>query len=285
MKIIYKIIIALIICISLPIKTNAETTDININSEQEFEFRNDGQNKHKIVLKEGENITIVVQAKLTNGSLDINLTSSEFEYQSQKYSVSGDNILMTDIYVPFSGEYTINISGNTIGKYSLAVYGGWSNLDEKDENRPFNSTIETAKYLRDGSYSISEYGKDYYRFIANEGEIVNINALVNKSEGDINFRIIAPDGWEIAELKKENGRYNISQGELAKISYKVPYTGVYYLSIKGDGEVNISCEGIQELKDSDSDKVFDDVEIRLGSDINNKDTNNNGISDYEEKRR
>ena len=282
MKIIYKIIIALIICISLPIKTNAETTDININSEQEFEFRNDGQNKHKIVLKEGENITIVVQAKLTNGSLDINLTSSEFEYQSQKYSVSGDNILMTDIYVPFSGEYTINISGNTIGKYSLAVYGGWSNLDEKDENRPFNSTIETAKYLRDGSYSISEYGKDYYRFIANEGEIVNINALVNKSEGDINFRIIAPDGWEIAELKKENGRYNISQGELAKISYKVPYTGVYYLSIKGDGEVNISCEGIQELKDSDSDKVFDDVEIRLGSDINNKDTNNNGISDYEE---
>lgn len=284
MKFIYKIIIALIICISLPIKTNAEIKDITINSEQEFEFRNDGENKHKIVLKEGEMITIVVKAKLTNGSLDINLTSSEFEYQSKKYSVSGDNVLMTDIYVPFSGEYTINISGNTIGKYSLAVYGGWSNLDEKDENRPFNSTLETAKYLSDGSYSISEYGKDYYRFIANEGEIVNINALVNKSEGYINFTIIAPDGKEIAELKKESGGYqsNISQGELAKISYKVPYTGVYYLSIKGDGEVNISCEGIQELKDSDSDKVFDDVEIRLGSDINNEDTNNNGISDYEE---
>ena len=282
MKIIYKIIIALIICISLPIKTNAEIKDIILNSEQEFEFRNDGENKHKIVLKEGEMITIVVKAKLTNGSLDINLTSSEFEYQSEKYSVSGDNVLMTDIYVPFSGEYTINISGNTIGKYSLVVYGGWSNLDEKDENRPFNSTLETAKYLRDGSYSISEYGKDYYRFIANEGEIVNINALVNKSEEYINFTIISPYGNEIAELKKENGRYNISQGELAKISYKVPYTGVYYLSIKGDGEVNISCEGIQELKDSDSDKVFDDVEIRLGSDINNEDTNNNGVSDYED---
>ena len=127
MKFIYKIIIALIICISLPIKTNAEIKDITINSEQEFEFRNDGENKHKIVLKEGEMITIVVKAKLTNGSLDINLTSSEFEYQSKKYSVSGDNVLMTDIYVLFSGEYTINISGNIIGKYSVAVYGVGSN--------------------------------------------------------------------------------------------------------------------------------------------------------------
>lgn len=248
---------------------------------------------YKVDLKAGEGIFIVEKSMLISGALQAVVLDKDGnevaklinKENSSLATMSNSQTGIVSYTAPKNGTYYIEVYGDGYGKYKLALYKNWLNVDEIDSNRNFYSSSDTAKYIETGRHSLSGYGSDVYRFTASGGSTISITAKPYLTSGQMYFKIFDSKGNSAAKLlcsTRSSGDY-LYNGEIASVSYKVPMTGTYFLSVSGDpGDYDLSFNGIAPDKDTDGDKLYDAVEYTKGTDPALMDTDGDGSSDYEE---
>ncbi len=194
---------------------------------------------YKFKLGAKESITLVGDADLNINSINIRI------YNSEGTELNAVN-LDSGYYNTFSissninNTYYIYVDGDGIGEYRIGLNHNWNSVGMSDSKRIFNSTFDTATYIKSGYQKLSYYYEDtYYRFKAIAGKNFIIDFTPSSTSDYVNMTLYDQYGNNLVD------RRYLSNGDNGNINYKPALSGYYYLRISGHvREGNLTYTGI-----------------------------------------
>jgi subtilisin family serine protease/PKD repeat protein len=177
--------------------------------------------------------------------------------------------------------YYLKVWGEASGYYHITTQDAWYNPGSSDNYQLPNHSFETSWYLKDGIYSVTDTQEEYYRFIANRDETIEIQLTANLTNGLLNFGIFDLSGDQLVSAD----HIRIADGQTATATKDIKVSGLYYVKVRGynaQGTYALSVSGIESNKDTDLDGTNDDAEYFFQTGINNLDTDDDEYFDKEE---
>ena len=242
----------------------------------------DRETWYSLELADGQGVTVALTARTNGGKLYFKL-----------YDPRG-NLLGTADYIDdgetgtishrptVGGVYKILVDdGGGYGRYDLGVFNAWYNPGTSDGDRSYFSTMNTARHIADGSFALSGYGNEYYRFCVPDDADFAVTVVPRIGIGNLECRLYNQYG---AHLSTKD---YIDDGETAALSGHASVGGVYYCRViaeggaYGDYDLSVSS-GLGMNVDSDGDGLFDPAEFHHGTRLDDADTDGDGASDYAE---
>jgi hypothetical protein len=242
----------------------------------------------------GHGYSILLGAHLSAGELDFGL----FEADGVTEVVGSNDTRIGDGQVGI-GEKTIGRSGTyfikvweyagsgavpAVGGYDLTMLSAWFNPGTLDSDRNYYYTLNTARYIANGTYVADDLGTHFYRFTAQAGTPVVVTLSATIAYGELDFGIFAPDGREIAGSNDAT----ISNGQTGVATAAFLTGGLYYVKVWENGNdptsgtYVLSISGALDDTDTDEDNLSDAAEYYHGTDIAIADTDGDGVTDFDE---
>ena len=249
-------------------------------------FYSGDTHSYTIYLTSNQVIHVQLKTSLNSGSLDFGLFNSddtEIKGSHNSY-IYNQEIGMLELVVQRSGVYTIKVwgSSNARGIYDMNVTAGWINPGIRDNNRTIYSSYLTSRYASNGNYEINQ-GDDYFRFTASNNGSISIRIDSNLSSGYLNFKVYNQEQIQIAN--SDNSYINNGESGTANFTIHQP-SGLFYLAVirsnDAEGNYDLNITNINSNNDSDGDGLYNSQEYFHGSSLLKKDTNLNGVTDYNE---
>ncbi len=237
-------------------------------------------------LAAGEGCTVVLNAHLNRGGLDMDLydaTGTHLASSSDSNITNGQQGLLGQT-VTATGTYYIRVTedSNAFGNYDLGVYNAWFNPGVVDCQREFNGSFNTAYWVINKTYPARTLKNDFYRFYAKAGVSVVMNVSAFLNIGGLNFAVYNSSR---VELKDANDS-NITNGQTGTIALNIPQDGLYYIKIwessnaKGYYDLSVS-----NIEDSDLDELSDIWELTYFCDLirdGTQDWDKDGLTEKQE---
>jgi methionine-rich copper-binding protein CopC len=258
------------------VPTTAASTPINTLTE--YTRSENVDSWFKISLKAGEEVKLLLSARLSSGYLHMALYDDKDNQLNNWNYISNGGTASLDLKAGRTATFYIKVSGDGRGKYKLGAIKSWANAGVSDSSRTYFSSFNTAKYLTSGRKTLSEYNINYYRFTAQRGKNISLKISSSMNTGRQKITLYDAKGQYIDD---EDYIYN---GQTRTLSYNVPFTGLYYVSVWGSdpGQYDLSFSNIDTDKDTDADGLKDSVEYNRETSITGKDTDGDTITDYDE---
>ena len=273
-------IFTMIFCLlfSSPAVVKASGSEKTIVADNLMEYSRDANAEqwYRISLKYNEDVNIHLSAA-TNDYLEIVVLDEFGEFVTGYSEIYAGEPLNFGIIPSRTGNYYVGIFGPGAGKYNLGIFHFWSYPGVSTTKRKYLGAYTTSSYISPGRKKTSEFGYDYYRFTAQKGADLSVN-----------LKSLISSGSQVLELMDKNNKVitqtnTISYNTTGSIKLKVPYTGIYYIKVTGDsGEYDLTFTGLDKDIDSDKDGLLDSSEYYYGSSISKADTDEDGVSDYNE---
>ncbi|CAM5224736.1 pre-peptidase C-terminal domain-containing protein [Alishewanella longhuensis] len=251
-------------------------------SDKPFSVDHDGSDRFfALVLREGEGVTIELNAKVNSGSQRFSIIQPDDLERSftSSNSASEGNPSALSFTAAVAGTYYIRLGG-AVGRAELAIYNAFFNPDNTDSSREYNNDFYTAKYLVSGKF-LQNAETSVHRFVAKVGDQISISLTPIVNAGTQRLRLYQPGVFNSSFLAT-NALGNNSTGNLSFIART---DGVYFAEVSGAiGAYNLVINGERVDSDTDNDGLTDSVEWFRGSRYDLADTNGSGVSDLVQAR-
>jgi cysteine-rich repeat protein len=226
---------------------------------------------YSVTLGAGDTLTVAADFSHAEGDIDLRLLNGDGAIVASSVSLTDDEALSH--VAESAGNYVIRVSlwrdaGATSGNgYDIDI-----DIDEVSapscptDRLENNDSMDDAEPLPPELYTrltVCEDDEDWYRLPLTEGDTITVSVTFPHSEGDIDLRLINPDGIAL--------RTSASSTDDEQVEYTVDATGTYYIrvylyaddgseigneydilvEVDGDSTFGETCETDDRLEDND----------------------------------
>ena len=230
---------------------------------------------YSVNLVAGEGVSIVVDSRVTSGSVDLRVFSPSdlVNHFSRVNFIQSGSVRAESFIAGVTGTYVFSIGGTAQGDVSLAAYSAFFNANITDSARNFFGTAFTSRYISSEVYSRTSY-QDFFRFETKQGESIAIEFDIIESINTTTFKVLNRNLQEVTTLAHQR------IGSKGVLSFTPVVTDVYFLEITNTPErFKLTTFGIPTNQDSDNDGLTNTAEYFRGLSPFNVDTNGDGVSD------
>ncbi len=203
---------------------------------------------YSFYLNAGEGIVVFIVPHLHSGSLSLSMydmNGTRIDYISS--SIGSDEYRFLSKAVSTEGSYYIRISGSSSasGDYDLALLNSWINADVimTAVRQKYHPSFYLADYIKNGSYEISRFKREIYRFNGQANSQVAFSVTAHINSGSLGSIAIYDSMFNKIAYRSSS----ISDGNTAVLSKTLNVSGIYYLGLEASssalGYYNISVSG------------------------------------------